>query len=176
MSFEFGDIERLKLQIQRLAFVPQVANEELKRIAEDVKQKAQDMAPIDYGDLKDSIQVRRVGVQGAGGRFIKGWSNYEVFVNNAHPVADPDKIKHGVDTVGEYVWLVHEYMGYGDQPGYMPGTGRSFMPSDKSVQAGQAKGVQAGGRFLERAAIEMTASANERLSKVIQKEIASLDN
>ncbi len=46
--------------------------------------------------------------------------------------------------VGEYAWLIHEHMGWGN-------VRMSIMPSERSVAAGLANGVHAGGRFMDRA-------------------------
>jgi hypothetical protein len=174
MSFDVDDggIKQMKLRLQRLRGVKGVANEELKACANDVAQKAKDMAPIDYGDLKRAIQVGRRGVQGAGGRFVKGVSNYDVFISGNTKVQDPKKLdrKDPVETVGEYVWEVHEHMGWASQPG-------KFMPSEESVQAGLEKGVEAGGKFMERAQEAMRQEVVKRMITVtaayIQK---TLDN
>lgn len=168
MEFNLGEIQKIRLRLERLKELPQLLNEELRHCANDVAQVAKDMAPIDYGDLKDAIQVGRRGVQGAGGRFVSGMSNYEVFINERHPVSDPDKIKHGVDHVGEYAWYVHEHMGWS---GYDTG----FMPSEKSVEAGLEKGVDAGGKFLERALEEMRVAIEARMASVNAKYVKTVD-
>lgn len=169
MSLDIGDIERFKIQLSRLREVPNVANEELKQIADEVAQKARDMAPIDYGDLKRAIQVGRRGAQGAGGRFVSGVSNYDIFINERHPVSDPEKRKHGVSHVGEYAWWVHEHMGWVSQPN------PQFMPSAESVAAGAAKGVEAGGKFLERALILLTPGIYARINRKVLAYTESLD-
>lgn len=169
MSLDLGDFEKLKLQLTRMREAPALANEELKRCAEDVAEMARNMAPIDYGDLKGAIQIGRRGAQGAGGRFMKGVSTYEVFINDKHPVSDPEKLKHGVDYVGEYAWYVHEHMGWGAHD-----TG--FMPSQYSVEEGARHGVDAGGKFLERAGEAMRAEIKLRLASVVFKYLESLDN
>lgn len=174
MSLNTQGIEELKLQLRRLANVPDVANEELKRCAQEVQRVARDMAPIDYGDLKNAIRIRETAGRGAGGRFVKGVREFEVYINNGHPVADPDKRKHDVHYVGEYAWLVHEYMGWGSVQGYLP-DGRAFNPSDESRAEGLKHGVEAGGKFLERAGLELQAEISSRLAKVVFKYIEGLD-
>lgn len=164
MSFEIEGIEQIKLKLQRLNDVPQIADEELKKCAEDLADKARAMAPVDYGDLKEAIQVARRGAQGAGGRFVKGISNYEVLINNRHPVSDPFKQKYGTDYVGEYAWYVHEHMGWGSNSA-------DLMPSDKSIAAGAAAGVEAGGKFLERALEDMRDEIGMRLAQAVRKHI-----
>jgi len=107
MALNTQGIEELKLQLRRLANVPEIANNEMKACAEDLRNKARDMAPIDYGDLKGAIQTRANSVGGAAFRRGSTLLNYEVIINNNHPVSDDEKRKHGVTHVGEYAWLVH---------------------------------------------------------------------
>lgn len=175
MSMLTEGIERFKFQLSRLAEIPNLANEELRQCAEEVAQKARDMAPIDYGDLKKAIQVGRRGAQGAGGRFVAGLSNYEVFINERHPVSDPDKLRHGVDYVGEYAWYVHEHMGWGTTPGTGTLHGKPFMPSEESVRAGHEKGVEAGGHFLTRALLELEQGIYARIRRKVMAATEGLD-
>lgn len=170
MSLDCSDIVKLKLRLLRLAEAPQVANEVMKECAEELAEKARDMAPIDYGDLKGAIQVARRGAQGAGGRFVKGVSNYEIFINDRHPVSDPDKLKHGVTHVGQYAWYVHTHMHSSAYPN------PKFMPSEASIRAGQEKGVEAGGQFLERAALMMMPALHAKLTTAIFKYMKVLDS
>lgn len=169
MSLDLSGIERFKIQLSRLHKVPNIANQELKDIAEEVAAKARDMAPIDYGDLKRAIQVGRRGVQGAGGRFISGMSNYDIFINERHPVSDPEKLKHDVTHVGEYAWWVHEHMGWVGNPN------PQFMPSEKSIAAGAEKGVAAGGKFLERALVMLEPGIYARINRKVLEYVESLD-
>lgn len=169
MSLDLGDIEKFKIQLSRLAEIPNVANEELKACADEVAKKARDMAPIDYGDLKQAIQVGRRGAQGAGGRFVSGLSNYEIFINERHPVSDAEKRKHGVTHVGEYAWWVHEHMGWASRPS------PQFNPSDRSVQEGLKRGVEAGGKFLERALLLLEPGIYARVNRKVSETIESLD-
>jgi len=169
VGFETTGLDQLKLKLQRLAGIPELANDALRQCADELRDRARDMAPIDYGDLIAAIQIRRLGAQGAGGRFVKGVSTFEVFVNNETPVKDPDKLRHGVDKVGEYAWMVHEHMGWASQPN------PEFMPSEQSVLHGQARHAEAGGKFLERAAAELKAKFEERLAQIVLKRIQNLD-
>ncbi len=169
MSFEEQNdgIEQVKLMLRRLGNLPSVLDGKMQSLATEVAQKAKDMAPIEYGDLKAAIQIRRTAAaRAASGRFISAspGSNYEVYINNDHPSSRKD-----VKNVGEYAWFVHQYMGYGDTEGAMSKNGKPFMPSEESVQAGAAKGVEAGGRFMERAAIAMEAHVHESLTKIVKK-------
>jgi hypothetical protein len=163
MALKTDGIEQMKMRLTRLAKAPVIADAELKRCAEDVAQKARDMAPIDYGDLKRAIQVGRRGsdVRDSRGRFVSGYSTYEVFINNNTPVRDPSKLSRDVTRVGDYVWWVHEHMGWASMPN------PHFMPSDLSVQTGLAAGVEAGGMFMIRALYDMEDSVHERLASVV---------
>lgn len=176
MALDTSGIERFKLQLLRLAEIPDLANEELALCAAEVAQKARDMAPEDYADLKGAIQVGRRGAQGAGGRFVSGVSNYDVYINERHPVSDPDKLDNGVTNVGDYAWYVHEHMGWGNTPGTGTLHGKPFMPSEKSVLKGMEKNVEAGGHFLTRAALELEGGIYARLVRKVMKHVKSLDN
>lgn len=61
MAFDLEGIEQFKLQLSRLTEIPNLADQELKACAEEVAQKARDMAPYEYEDLKEAIQVARRG-------------------------------------------------------------------------------------------------------------------
>lgn len=174
MAFEFDDsIERFKFQLSRLNEIPNIADQELKACAEEVAQKARDMAPYEYEDLKEAIQVaRRGGARDARGRFVSGLSNYEVFINLRHPVKDPDK--KGVDTVAAYAWEVHEHMGWGSTPGsiYMK-NGEPFMPNKD--RATGPHGEERGGKFLERALLELQEGIYARVRRKVIAHTESLD-
>lgn len=164
MPFEAGDFEQLKLQLRRLGGITDVTNQEMKAMAVELRQKAKDMAPHEYDDLMDAIQIRETAGQGAGGRFVKGVRNYEVYINNAHPVKDPDR--KGVDNVGAYAWYVHEHMGWASNPmPFMPNAERNTGPH----------GEERGGRFMERAALDLDHYFHTRLATVVRKYIESLD-
>lgn len=174
MSFSFEGLEQMKLRLQRIGGgVVDVANEQMQTMAHELRQKARDMAPIDYGDLKAAIQLRAhaaAGVKATGGRFtsLRDWT---VFVNNEYPVRDKDKPESTV--VGDYVWLVHQYMGYGNTQGYLPGSGKPFNPSDESRREGERHGVEAGGLFMERATEALREDFQKRMASIIRKVIAT---
>lgn len=174
MSFSFEGLEQVKLRLMRVGdAVTSVANEQMQAMANELRQKARDMAPIDYGDLKSAIQLRAhaaAGVKATGGRFtsLRDWT---IFVNNEYPARDKDKPENTV--VGDYAWLVHQYMGYGSVQGFLPGTGHSFNPSEESVAAGRAAGVEAGGLFMERATEALRDDFQKRLAAIVRKVIVS---
>ena len=162
MGLKTDGMKVLKIQMQRVATaLPNAVDAELRTVAYEVHEKAKAMAPIDYGDLKDAIKVRRLGVQGAGGRFIKGRSLYETYLDMNQAVRDPEKLDDGYTRVGEYAWEVHQHMGWG-------GHWRPLMPSKKSVEAGRQAGVEAGGRFMERAILEVATGSGGILTRLIK--------
>jgi hypothetical protein len=170
MTIETFGLDKVRLSLERLRDVPGIADDEMKVLAREMRDLARAMAPIDYSDLHKAIQDARrgSGIRNAKGQFVKGHSTYEVFLNERTPVRDPKKKKYGTHYVSEYMWFVHEHMGWG-------GNDTGFMPSEKSVQHGLANGVQAGGRFLERAAEKMRDDVGKRMVNVVTKFIESLD-
>lgn len=162
MGFKSQGADKLKLRLQRIgAGLPNAVDNELRNIAYEIQQKAKDMAPIDYGDLRSAIRVRRYGMQGEGGRFVKGRSVYDVLLDMNQPVRDPDKLEEGYTRVGDYAWEVHEHMGWGNKR-------RVLMPSKKSVAAGLAAGVEAGGKFMERALLDVATKDDGILVRLIK--------
>jgi hypothetical protein len=168
MGLQSDGVQQLKLILKRMRDVPAVANEELRVCADKVQTLARNMAPIDYEDLRKSIRVRRIGVQGAGGTFMKGVSGFMVYVDNNYSVSAEEKAKRGVTKVGDYAWEVHEHMGWA---GYKT----ELMPSKKSVADGLSHGVDAGGKFLERATDRLGPVINARLAAIIRKYVDMLD-
>lgn len=166
MALDTEGITQVRMRLMRLAKTPAIADEELKRCANDVAQKARDMAPIDYEDLRRAIQVARRGsdVRDSKGRFVSGYSTYEVLINDRTTVRDPEKLKRGITHVSEYAWWVHEHMGWASSP-------NKFMPSKRSVAAGLSAGVEAGGMFMVRALYDMEASIQQRLARVVARYI-----
>lgn len=172
MAFNLEGIEQFKLQLSRLNEIPNLADAELRQCAEEVAQKARDMAPFDYEDLIDAIQVgRRGGARDARGRFVGGISNYEVFINLRHPVKDPGA--KGVSTVEAYAWEVHEHMGWGSTPGSLYIHGKPFMPN-KDRNRGP-NGEERGGQFLYRAVEALREGIYARLNRKITGYTQALD-
>lgn len=179
MGLDVEGIEQLKVMLKRATSLPVACQSELKVVAMELKQLAKDMAPEEFGDLKDAITHREYGAQGPGGRFTKGLRGYEIYINNDHRISEDRKAKPGYEDcerVGDYAWIVHEYMGWGSTPGAPNNSKKgSFMPSDESVAAGNERGVEAGGKFLERAGIEVSERMHSRLGAVVMRHIAALD-
>lgn len=177
MGLSSDGIDQLKLLLNRAKGIPQQADEELGRIAMDLRDMARNMAPEDYGDLKNSIKHQRVGGgRNALGRFESGLHNWIVYLKNDYHVQDPEKQKDGIETVGEYAWFIHEYMGWGNTPGAPRKDGTPFMPSAYSQLIGLSHGVESGGKFLERASMEIQKTMSPKIGRVVLKHIAALDN
>jgi len=176
MTFSSQGIDQLKLLLNRAKSIPEQADQELGRIAMDLRDMARNMAPEDYGDLKNSIKHQRVGGgRNALGRFESGLHNWIVYVKNDYHVQDPEKAKIGIETAGQYAWFIHEYMGWGSTPGAPNGKGKPFMPSVYSQMIGLSHGVESGGKFLERAGIEIQRTMSSKIGTIVLKHIAALD-
>lgn len=171
MGFDASEFNQVKLRLMRLTNVFDASNPQidamLKGMAVQVQETARNMAPIEYGDLRSAIQIRRLGVQGAGGRFMKGMNSYEVYINNNHAVSD-EKAKH-ISSVGEYAWYVHEHMEVGRG-------GSGFRPSVDSMEASAAAGEIAGGRFLDRALERHADFMHTSFSRLISKTLEAAWN
>jgi len=162
MSLDTSGIDQLRLQLKRLAGVSLVANAELRKCADEMKELAIKMAPVDEGNLEKAIKVRYVGEQGAGGRFAKGGGAYEVYIDNSLFV--PGR-KNG-ETVGMYAWEMHEHLTpYGD---YNLGK----KSQDKQASDGS---VIVGGKFIERAGEAYRQLIPLRIGKVVFKYVEALD-
>lgn len=147
----------LKIMLEKIKGVPDIADRELKLIAVEIQKTARNMAPIEFGDLKKSIVIRRRGgsVRNAKGQFVAGQSTYEISINN-------NQISSSSGVVGTYVWKVHEHMGWG-------GHKEDLMPSKESVAAGHMHGEEAGGKFMDRSFARYEPLVKNRLSKVVEK-------
>lgn len=171
MGFEAEDFDQVRLRLLRAADVANTPEVQaiMRHAALELQQTARNMAPEDYRDLKDAIQIGRTADgRDERGRFAKGGgSTYSIYINNGHPVRDPES-KKSAATVGEYAWHVHEHMGWGSND-----TG--FMPSAKSVEISKAAGEVAGGKFLERAMQKHSASIYQRVTRVVLKQLGAMD-
>lgn len=158
MGLRDRQVREIKLKLERLKKLPQVLDQELNQIAHEVQQTARDMAPIQYGGLKQAIQVRRTAAPQKGVKgFQKGKSSFQIYIN---PMTPAPGHKEGV--VGGYAWLVHEHMGWAGVPNVI-------MPSLASVQAGLAKGEIAGGKFLDRAMLKHRGKIRGKLTRTTRK-------
>lgn len=164
MGLRDRQVREIKLKLERLKKLPQVLDQELNQIAHEVQQTARDMAPIQYGGLKQAIQVRRTAAPQKGVKgFQKGKSSFQIYIN---PMTPAPGHKEGV--VGGYAWLVHEHMGWAGVPNVI-------MPSLASVQAGLAAGEIAGGKFLDRAMLKHRGKIRGKLTRTTRKFINHQD-
>lgn len=158
MALKGNPLREVKLKLERLKKLPNVLDQELNQIAQEVQETARNMAPIEYGGLRKAIQIRRIsavqkGVKG----FVKGKSVFKIYINPNAPAPG-----HKNATVGEYAWLVHEHMGWEGRP-------NTLMPSEKSVEASAMMGEVAGGKFLDRAMQKHRGKIKGKLTKVVRK-------
>lgn len=163
MALKKTGMELAKIRLQRTIGVglPNTMDSQVHAAAKEMQQRARDMAPIDYGDLKDAIRIKRHGQQGTGGRFVKGLGIYVVWIDRSRPVRDPEKLEQGFTTVGDYAWRVHEHMGWGNRPG-------AIKPSQKSIDAGRRAGVEAGGKFMDRAFLDVAIDDGGILARLVE--------
>ena len=177
MAFEHDGLEGIVARLKRAAQLPDECQRELFEIALETQETAKNMTPEDFGDLKNAIEMKGRNVKGQFARIgaVVTNINYEIFVNDNHPVTDPAKIREGKTKVGDYSRQVHEYMGYGNVQGAPMKNGMPFMPSKVSVAIGLAHGVDAGGRFIDRAALKTKEMIEERLGSVVMSKIKALD-
>ena len=166
MALRLRQVREVKLKLERLKKLPNVLDQELGEIAQEVQQTARNMAPIQYGGLKQAIQVRRTAATQKGVKgFVKGKSSFQIYIN---PMTPAPGHKEGV--VGGYAWLVHEHMGWA---GMAASAAYEFMPSAKSVAAGNGEVV--GGKFLDRAMLKHRGQIKAKLSRKARKFINHQD-
>lgn len=162
MALRLRQVREVKLKLERLKKLPNVLDQELGEIAQEVQQTARNMAPIQYGGLKQAIQVRRTAATQKGVKgFVKGKSSFQIYIN---PMTPAPGHKEGV--VGGYAWLVHEHMGWAGVPNVI-------MPSVASVAAGNGEVV--GGKFLDRAMLKHRGQIKAKLSRKARKFINHQD-
>lgn len=128
---------------------------QMRREAFNIQELARRFAPIDHGNLEDAIEVAEVGGgrDEETGRFLR--KSFEVFI-------DMDAEAFDGRTVGQYAYVMHELL--------LPYGAGGFKLGKKSreKQAGQAETV--GGRFLERAAEEVSRGLMGRLIEIARRE------
>lgn len=154
MALRNRQVREVQLKLERLKKLPNVLDQEMKEIAHEIQETARNMAPIQYGGLKQSIKVRRTAATQTGVKgFVKGKSAFQIYVD---PMTPAPGHKEGV--VGGYVWLVHEHMGWAGNPNVI-------MPSEQSQAAAAAAGEVAGGKFLDRAMLKHRGKIRAKLSR-----------
>lgn len=128
---------------------------QMRREAFNIQELARKFAPVDHGNLEEAIEVGEVGGgrDDETGRFLR--KSFEVYIDMDAPAYDGR-------TVGQYAYVMHELL--------MPYGAGGYKLGKKSrlKQAGQPEAV--GGRFLERAAEEVSRNMINRLIEVARRE------
>ena len=128
--------------------------DQMRREAERIKELARRFAPIDHGNLEKAIKLATLGGgRDAMGRFAR--KSFEVYI-------DMDAVAYDGRTVGRYAYVMHELLLPYGAGGYNLGP-RSRMKQNSQVEA-------VGGRFLERAAEEVSKDMMNRLIDVARRE------
>jgi hypothetical protein len=119
----------------------------LVKRAEQIRDLARKMAPVDEGNLEEAIKLRGDAVgrtRDEFGRFQR--TEVDVYIDMDAPV--PERPGH---TVGDYAYEMHEHL--------TPMGPMQLGPASVAKQEGQQE--QVGGGFLERAAEEVVAAGME---------------
>jgi hypothetical protein len=121
--------------------------EQMRKEATAIKDKAQEMAPLEFGNLEQAIKMREVG----GGRNSFGQfsrKSFEVYVDGEMPVPErPGK------RVSDYAWEVHQHL-----------TPYGMKKLGEWSQAKQSTSNEVvGGGFMERAVAKVTDKMMGRL-------------
>lgn len=162
MGFSKGGLQEVQLRLKRLKRLPNIADAEMRNIAFEIRSTAKMMAPVDYSNLRNAIKIRRTAGTEAGTQgFIKGLSNYTIYIDGNTPA-----LNRREKTVGEYAWMVHEHMGWGSTYG-------AIMPSEKSVLSGNGTDP-VGGKFLDRAMLKHQIQSGVRIQRVVKDFIQTL--
>ena len=111
--------------------------EMVEQISNDVLEKAKEYAPRDTGALENAIKITKI----TGGRDSKGHFGTTIWSIGV----DQGAIGQGGKPVRNYAYWVHEYMDYYDE------NGRFHRGQLRRDEGTQAKGEEAGGKYLRRA-------------------------
>lgn len=124
--------------------------EQMKKEAVEIQRLARRMAPLDHGPLEESIKVAGLGGgRDESGRFVR--RSLTVYI-------DGDDVGHKGEPISQYAYIMHEMLVPFGSGGYNLG------PKSRAKQRGQSEIV--GGRFLERAAAEVSEKLMDRLITV----------
>ena len=148
IDFKIIGVEELAMRLENFASKSsEGARFAMRDGARDVAELAKKFAPVDLGNLEDSIKVRsqRDGVRG---RYT-----YEVYVDETHEAEGK--------VVGDYASYMHE--------GYIDGKPYKLGPGSLEKQA--ELGVEVGPKFLDRAKDELEASIKQSVADGIAKRI-----
>jgi hypothetical protein len=135
------------------------ALDQMRKEAEDIRDTARRMAPVDEGDLEKAIVTREVG----GGRSESGR-----FTSKSIVIEVNGDIPAGVDregrvrTVGDYAYLMHEHL--------TPYGHFRLGPKSQAKQAGQKEIV--GGKYLERALEAKQDGLVDRVIERVRRELS----
>ena len=126
--------------------------DQMRKEAKAIRDLAREMAPIDHGNLEEAIVTKdEGGGRGAGGRFQR--KSIAVMINMELSVPErPGK------TVGDYAWEMHEHLS--------PFGPLKLGEYSEAKQQGQQ--VMVGGKFLERAADQVSKDMMKRLVGVLR--------
>ena len=162
MGVEVEGVETLMYLLQQNgAKAVRGAAQQMRVEAEDIRDLARRMAPVDEGDLEAAIRVVATGGGRSEetGRFVR--KSYVIEVNGDHPAGISREGRES--TVGDYAYLMHEYQApYGNV--YRLGKkSREKQNSDPSVIVG--------GKYLERAVDQISQGMIGRIIRAVYDEL-----
>lgn len=135
---------------------------QMREEALDIRDLAREMAPVDEGDLERSIKVREEGGgRGEGGRFTQKTLVIEI---DGDVPAGKNKLGETV-TVGDYAYIMHEYL--------TPFGRYGLGPRSQAKQDGS--NVLVGGKFLERAVAQQSQGLVNRIVEAVREEMDGWD-
>lgn len=148
MGMEVEGAEQLMVMLRQLG--PKATDgifEQMKVEARSIRNLARSYAPVDHGNLEEAIQMEVLGGgRDARGRFIR--KALSVFV-------DMEARGHNGEPMSQYAYIMHEHL-----TPYGP-----LKLGEKSAAKNAGSG-RVGGRFLERAANEVSDRIMTRLIDV----------
>lgn len=139
------------------------ASKQMEREADDIRDLARQMAPIDEGDLENAIVVTDAGGgrDEYTGRFVR--KHFSIGIDENATATDRNG---NTVTVASYAYLMHEYLApYGSV--YQLGS------KSRAKQAGSS--VIVGGKYLERAAARIEKGLINRIVERVDAELDNLD-
>jgi hypothetical protein len=148
MGMQLEGAEELMVMLRQLG--PKATDgifEQMKAEAKTIQNLARSYAPIDHGNLEDAIKVEVLsGGRDARGRFMR--KALSVFI-------DMEAEGYNGEPMSQYAYIMHEHL-----TPYGP-----LNLGEKSAAKNAGSG-RVGGRFLERAADEVSAGVMNRLIDV----------
>lgn len=153
MGITVKGTEELKILLEQAgATAARGVIEQMRKEARSIRDLARQMAPSDYGNLEAAITVKdEGGGRGTGGRFLR--KSIAVMIKMDMPVPErPGKV------VGDYAWTMHEHL-----TPYGP-----YQLGEKSIDKQAGQQVMVGGKFLERAADQVSKDMIARMCNVLR--------